>query len=152
MDPYLPLDELKPVAEDVWIVDGPEIRFGAGPLKFPFPTRMTVVRLPDNVLWLHSPTRRHRRWWILADLIENFEAWRIHNPLHRLIARLGGVLDPDGKTPADLQFALGRRRPELRAALRRMIDWAPERVILAHGRWYDRDGAGELERAFRWAL
>jgi hypothetical protein len=25
-------------------------------------------------------------------------------------------------------------------------------VILAHGRWYERDGADELRRAFRWLL
>ena len=25
----------------------------------------------------------------------------------------------------------------------------PERIILAHGRWYDRDGVSELRRAFR---
>jgi hypothetical protein len=30
-----------------------------------------------------------------------------------------------------------------------MIAWEPERVILAHGRWYDRAGAAELRRAFR---
>jgi hypothetical protein len=33
-----------------------------------------------------------------------------------------------------------------------MIGWAPERIILAHGRWYPRDGVAELERAFRWVL
>jgi hypothetical protein len=33
-----------------------------------------------------------------------------------------------------------------------MIAWNPERVILAHGRWYERDGAQELRRAFRWVL
>ena len=38
----------------------------------------------------------------------------------------------------------------LRAAVRTMIGWAPQRVILAHGRWYDRDGADELRRAFAW--
>lgn len=53
--PYAPLDTLKPVAEDVWIVDGPEIRMRWGWLRIPFPTRMTVVRLPDRGLWLHSP-------------------------------------------------------------------------------------------------
>ena len=40
--PYAPLNALKPIARDVWIVDGPEIRFGYLGLKLPFPTRMTV--------------------------------------------------------------------------------------------------------------
>ncbi|MGY2848592.1 MULTISPECIES: hypothetical protein [unclassified Bradyrhizobium] len=38
----------------------------------------------------------------------------------------------------------------MKAAVARMIEWDPERIILAHGRWYDRDGRAELERAFRW--
>ena len=53
---YPPLNTLKRVAENVWIVDGPLIRFGPPGLKMPFPTRMTVVRLDDGSLFLHSPT------------------------------------------------------------------------------------------------
>jgi hypothetical protein len=33
-----------------------------------------------------------------------------------------------------------------------MLEWQPERVILAHGRWYPENGVAELKRAFRWAL
>jgi hypothetical protein len=44
-----------------------------------------------------------------------------------------------------------RQRTELQAAVKQMIDWNPDRVILAHGKWYDSDGAKELRRAFRWA-
>ena len=50
---YPPLDTLKPVAQDVWIVD-------SGPLHYlgvELPTRMTVIRLRSGALWLHSPTR-----------------------------------------------------------------------------------------------
>lgn len=32
------------------------------------------------------------------------------------------------------------------------LGWNPERIILAHGRWYRRDGTAELRRAFRWLL
>ena len=32
----------------------------------------------------------------------------------------------------------------------RMIGWGPERVVLAHGRWYAADAVGQLRRAFRW--
>jgi hypothetical protein len=242
MDAYLPLDTLKAVADDIWIVDGPEIDFGLGPIRFPFPTRMTVIRLPDGRLWLHSPVRASKPlsatvsalgevalliapntlhyWWIprwqavfpktkvfaapgldrkakrplkidetlspapppewagvidqvvvaspaltevaffhrpsrtliLADLIENFEIGRIHRPFLRLLARLGGVLDPDGKTPKDLQFAMRGHRNEVTAAVRQMIAWGPERIVLSHGRWYERDGVKELERAFGWVL
>jgi hypothetical protein len=40
----------------------------------------------------------------------------------------------------------------MRAAVETMIGWNPERVILAHGRWYAQKGAQELRRAFRWLL
>ena len=53
---YAPLDTLKAVADDIWIVDGPLIRFGFLGIRFPFPTRMTIVRTPGG-LFLHSPTR-----------------------------------------------------------------------------------------------
>ena len=33
-----------------------------------------------------------------------------------------------------------------------MIALDPERVIIAHGRWYDANGTEELKRAFRWLL
>ncbi len=50
---YPPLDVLKPVAFGLWIVDSGPIH-AAG---LPLPVRMTVVRLSDGGLWLHSPTR-----------------------------------------------------------------------------------------------
>ena len=240
--PYAPLNAPKPVAPDVWIVDGPEIGFRLAGLTLPFPTRATLVRLPDGGLWVHSPTEPSAAlfeavrglgpvrfliapnsihyWWIadwkaafpqaqvfavpglartakratpvdhdlgetppsawggvfdqvllqgdvlteadffhrpsrtliLTDLIENFERDRVRGWFARLLMRLGGVLDPDGKAPLDMQLGLLRQRAAVRAAARRMIDWAPERVILAHGRWYEKDAVAELRRAFRWVL
>ncbi|HUO88129.1 MAG TPA: DUF4336 domain-containing protein [Rhizomicrobium sp.] len=240
--PYEPLDVPKPVAGDIWIVDGPEIRFGYLGLKLPFTTRMTIVRLPDGTLFVHSPTEptpelfaavealgpvRHliapntiHYWWvpewkarfpharvyavsnleswakrdiapderlgpvppaawagaidqlivsgdvlveaiffhrassslILTDLIENFEPSRVRSPFYRLLLRLSGAADPDGKAPIDMQYTFRRQKKAFAAALNTMIGWAPERVILAHGRWYPANGIAELRRAFRWAL
>lgn len=242
MKAYEPLNTLKSVAPDLWIVDGPEIRF----YRMAFPTRMVVVRLTNGDLWLHSPighsqwlrrdlevqgrirhlvapnwihyagipgwqgacpeaatwaapgvreraakmgaqirwdrdlvdgapgdwagemeqlvvegSRLHRevvffhrasRTLILTDLIENFEPDRVGFWQRRLM-RMAGILDPDGKAPADMRRSFGRRgRKLLRGAVERMIAWEPERVILSHGRWYDRDGVSELRRAFRWAM
>jgi len=53
--PYDPLNSVKPFGEDIWIVDGPEIRMDYAMFAIPFPTRMTIVRLPGERLWLHSP-------------------------------------------------------------------------------------------------
>ena len=53
---YEPTGILKPITNGVWIVDGPVIGFGYLSMKFPFPTRMTIVQLADGGLWVHSPT------------------------------------------------------------------------------------------------
>ncbi|WP_424681612.1 DUF4336 domain-containing protein [Frateuria sp. YIM B11624] len=241
---YEPIDTLKPVAPELWIVDGPIVRMAA-PLGMsaPFPTRMTLARLPDGGLWCHSPIApdaglfdavdalgpvRHlvspnklhyahiaawkRRYpeaiawaspgvreraasqrievafdaeledsppaaWagtldqlrfkgsraieevvflhrpsatlVLADLIENFEADRLDAPM-RWIARLGGVLAPDGKTPLDMRLTYLGHKAEARACFERMLAWRPQRIILAHGRCFMQDGEAELRRAFAW--
>ncbi|MCO5131970.1 MAG: DUF4336 domain-containing protein [Xanthobacteraceae bacterium] len=238
---YPPLDTLKPVANDVWIVDGPLIRFGPPLLRMPFSTRMTVVGLPGG-LFVHSPTpltdmlrrqiaaigaprwivgpNRIHYWWIsqwhdafpdaavylaprvreqagaridfdclaldrsegypwdggiatlpvagrymtevvffhrssrtliVTDLIENFEPDKLPSRWMRMLTWLGGVRDPDGSMPRDMRTTF-TDRAALKAAIEMMLDWNPERVILAHGRWYPRDGAAELRRAFRWLL
>ena len=242
IEPYEPLDVLKPVAPDIWIVDGPVIDFSYLGLTLPFPTRMTVVRLRNGSLWLHSPTtfdetladalerlgpithiiapntlhywyvpdwaerfpaatrryapgldakakrplppgetlganapsawaeeidqvviegdllnevdffHRSSRTLILTDLIENFEPKRVKSWLFRQALRLSGAADPDGSAPIDMRLTFVRHTAEVRAAVERMIAFQPERVIVAHGRWYETDGAAELHRAFRWVL
>jgi hypothetical protein len=238
--PYEPLNVLKPVAPEVWLVDGPETRMAYLGLQLPFSTRMTVVRLADGGLWVHSPiplvdglasalaglgpvahivapNTLHHSWvgewadahpqaevhavpgletrlqsrlarppailgerppaaWggafgmtlirgdllteadffhaasrtlVLTDLIENFEPHRVCGAW-RWLMRLGGAMDPDGSAPHDMRLSFWRQRAAVRAAAEQMIAWDPERVILAHGRWYERDGRAELQRAFAW--
>src|ERR687891_1766040 len=53
---YPPLNRMKRVVADLWIVDGPIIPFGMPWPKMPFPTRMTVIRCRDGDLFIHSPT------------------------------------------------------------------------------------------------
>lgn len=239
--PYAPLNTLKPFADDIWIVDGPEIGMRYFGVTLPFPTRMTIVRLPDG-LWVHSPIAwdhelgtalaqfgevRHliapntlHYWYlpewqarcpearsygppglvdkarrpltidetlddvapaawrnvfdqclfpgdlltevdflhrpsgtlILTDIIENFEPARVRNPLLRWTVKAFGAADPDGKAPFDMQWSFRGHRREVRAAAQRLVDWAPGRIILAHGRCYQVDATSELRRAFRWAL
>ncbi len=243
---YQPINTLKPIAENIWIVDGPEIRMTYPWLKFlwmPFPTRMTVVRLSDGALWLHSPTpvcdelagaiellgtirfliapNRLHYWWIgdwrarypqaiayaapgvresaagrfdhfdeeladtppaewrgeiehilvrgdfmteaeflhiasrtliLTDLVENFEPRRFASRFLRWLVRMAGCADPDGTMPVDLRATFHRHRAAMRQAVERMLAWAPDRVVLAHGRWYPDNAVLELKRAFRWVL
>jgi hypothetical protein len=57
LDPYDPLDVPKPMAADLWIVDGPVVAMRWLGASLPFSTRMTIVRLADGRLWVHSPIR-----------------------------------------------------------------------------------------------
>lgn len=52
---YSPINELKQIGEDIWIVDGNEIHMNFKLFKVPFTTRMTIVKLDNNKLWIHSP-------------------------------------------------------------------------------------------------
>jgi hypothetical protein len=238
---YLPINTLKSVAHNVWIVDGPVIRFGMPWPKFPFPTRMTVVRLANNELFVHSPTpltpslreeihrtgkvrfiigpNRLHYWWIpdwkagfpgaavylaprikeqarrhitiediplatisgypwdakiatlpiegsymtevaffhrasrtliLTDLISNFEPEKVGSLFLGLLTWIGGVSPPHGGVARDLRLSFTlRHKDELRASVKTMLAWKPERVIFAHGRWYDANGTAALQGAFR---
>ena len=53
---YEPINLLKQVDEDIWIVDGSIVQMAMYGAKVPFPTRMTIVRLSNGDLWCHSPT------------------------------------------------------------------------------------------------
>ena len=54
---YEPIDVYKPLAPDIGIVDGPFEYFAVAGIRMPMPftTRMTVVRLGNGDLFLHSP-------------------------------------------------------------------------------------------------
>lgn len=104
-------------------------------------------RYMTEVVFFHYASRT----LVLTDLIENFEPPKLSLAM-RLLTLIGGVQHPHGSMPLDMRMTFFRRSEALRQAIERMIDWNPQRIILAHGRWYERDGAAELKRAFRWVL
>ncbi|PSB15326.1 DUF4336 domain-containing protein [filamentous cyanobacterium CCP1] len=240
---YEPIHVLKPVDENIWIVDGPIVQMAMYGMNIPFPTRMTIVRLASGELWCHSPIEltpelkaqidslgpvrhlispnkihyAHIHTWakaypeatawaspgvrdraaqqkiavtfhanledepplqwadeidqlifrgsrfmdeavffhrssatlILADLIENFESSKVSNKVHWLL-KFAGIIAPDGKTPFDLRMTFLGRKAQARHSLQRVLQWHPQRIILSHGRCYEKDGTAELRRAFRW--
>ena len=54
---YSPLNSLKKIAENLWVVDGEEVRMDFKFFKVPFSTRMTVIRLKNGDIWVHSPIK-----------------------------------------------------------------------------------------------
>jgi len=243
VDTYDPVGVLKKVDDNIWIVDGPIVHMQQFGLNVPFPTRMTVIRLSNGDLFVHSPvapsdalyaalddlgcvahfispnkihyasigvwSKRYPKalcWaspgvreravsrqidvhfdrnldgnaqseWlgeidqiifkgssfmdevvffhsssqtvILADLIENFERDKVSGIMGWLL-KLAGNLDPDGKLPIDLRMTFRGRYKQACVCYQKMMDWGAEKVILSHGRWYNKDGQKELKRAFVW--
>jgi hypothetical protein len=241
---YEPTNTLKPVGEDLWVVDGPLVRMSLAGISEPFPTRMVVVRLSGGELFLWSPTQpdeglrkevdalgpvghlvspnklhyvhicawkrtypeatawaspgvgeraatrgeegcfdrdlsgspeeewradldqlifrgsrfmeeviffhRKTRTLILADFIQNFEVEKVGGFFYARLLQLAGVTDPDGKIPPEVRLTFFGRKGQARASFEGMLAWRPEKVIMAHGRPYYRDGTAELRRAFRW--
>ncbi|MCG6203632.1 DUF4336 domain-containing protein [Rhodopseudomonas sp. HC1] len=94
---------------------------------------------------------RASRTLILTDFVENLEPDKL-GPVARPLARLAGATAPDGMAPAHYRFAMNRRRAAVKAAAQHMLAWSPERVIFAHGRWYDSGGTERLRRSLRWLL
>jgi hypothetical protein len=124
--------DLGDLPEEVWVKDLDQLIFRGG-------------RFMEEVVFFHRKTRT----LILADLIENFEAEKVGG-LHGWLVRLAGAADPDGKAPIDLRLTFLGGKKEARSTFERMVGWEPEKVIMAHGRPYEREGTAELRRAFRW--
>lgn len=238
---YPPLDLPKPIAGNVWIVDSGPIR----PMGMPLPIRMTVIRLEDGSLLLHSPTAfsprlgealvaigpvRHlvapnsahwtflKDWqaqypdavtyaapglrdrrqvkrsgvrldhdlgsaepasWqreitavlvrgiggfcevalfheasrtlILTDLVQNIEPRKLPAWM-RLPAHLAGIAAPGGRAPAYLRAVVKLKGREPRQAARTLIEMNPDRVVFAHGRWFEREATHRLRRSLDWLV
>ncbi|MAD46251.1 MAG: hypothetical protein CMI02_01405 [Oceanospirillaceae bacterium] len=226
---------MEALADHIWIFDGETVPF----FTLPYSTRMTVVRLPGERLWVHSPIRltdslqqevsalgkvewliapnhlhhlfisdwaqafpdaqtygtrevakkrpdidftglltEHGQYpWhsdieqllftgspamqecvffhrasstlILTDLIENFNP-RHFTPLKRLLARLSGILAPNGKTPIDWRtsFLFGKHRA--RQHVQTILNWQPQRIVMAHGEIIREKATEHFRKAFRW--
>lgn len=226
---------LNSVGDNIWTVDGDAVIF----YGMPYFTRMTIVRLADGALWLHSPrelsaplaaevsalgevkyivapNKLHhlfiRQWlqafpaaqaysapglaekrpdiafakrleaqpepeWaddigqtlfsgssvmqevvffhkpsktlIVADLIENFKPESL-NAWQKIVARMAGILAPDGKTPADWRLSFIFGKAQARRSLATLLEWQPENIIIAHGECIFGNAPGFLKKSFSW--
>ncbi|MGK7755568.1 MULTISPECIES: DUF4336 domain-containing protein [unclassified Roseovarius] len=84
---------------------------------------------------------------ILTDLIEAFETDKLPARC-RPFVWLNGIDDSDGKTPPLIRWTF-RDKEAFAEDIETIVGWGARRVIIAHGRWYERNGTAELERAFR---
>lgn len=100
-----------------------------------------------EVALFHQPTRT----LLLTDLVLNLEAQKVP-AMVRPGARLFGMVAPDGMPPPYLRTVVKLRRQAAAQAASRLLDLGPERVIFAHGRWFEEDGTAALRRSLRWLV
>lgn len=96
----------------------------------------------SEVVMLHRPTRTA----VFTDLVQNFEMAKLP-PLLRPVGRMLGNVAPAGRAPTHLRLVMGHRG---RDAARRIVAWAPERLLVAHGRPIETDAAAKLRRSLAW--
>jgi len=98
-------------ADDVWLVEGPVVRF----LRyFPYPTRMVVVRLPGGGLWLWSPVAATAELTAAIRTIGPVREIVSPNKLHHLFLDAWVAAFPEARLHEPP--GLARRRPDLRFA------------------------------------
>jgi hypothetical protein len=101
-------------------------------------------RFMEEVVFLH----RGSRTLIVADLVIALDRQRVRAPWRWLFAMVGVV--GGGRTPRELSVMFWGRRARARGCYQQVRDWAPARVIVAHGQCYLDDAPARLDRAFAW--
>jgi hypothetical protein len=85
---------------------------------------------------------------LFTDLIQQFppgwfRGWRA------LVAKLDLMTEPEPAVPRKFRVAFHDRR-SAREAVRRILAWPAEKVVMAHGTPVERDAAAFIARAFSW--
>ena len=101
-------------------------------------------RITTEVVFFHRPSRTV----IFTDLLQQFppgwfKGWRA------IVARLDLMTASEPAVPRKFRVAFNDRA-SARAAIRRILAWPAEAVLMAHGRPVERDGQAFLARAFAW--
>ena len=92
---------------------------------------------------------RQTRTLVLVDLIENLEPAKLP-PIERLVMRAAAATR--GTTARYLRLPVRMGGLEAKEAIQAIVALDPDRVIFAHGRIFDSDGAAKLKQAFKWLV
>jgi hypothetical protein len=109
---------LNEIDRDIWLADGGSVSF----FGFPYPTRMTVVRLADRSLWVCSPVALNPPLADAVNLLGSVRHLVSPNKLHHLSLKQWAQAWPDAKLYASP--GLARRRRDLTFA--RELSDAPD--------------------------
>lgn len=97
-----------------------------------------------EVAFFHRPSRTA----IIGDLIQRFTEEHLSG-WKGMVMRLSGLAGEPGGTPRDWRTSFLRHGPA-RAALRKVLDWNPERLLIAHGSCAQTGAADIIAAALRW--
>ena len=98
-----------------------------------------------EVVLFHEPSRTV----LLTDLVQNFDPGKLPWLL-RPAARLLGNAMPTSRAPGHLRAVVLLQRGAASVAARRIVAWAPERIVVTHGRPIVNGAAERLRRSFGW--
>jgi Domain of unknown function (DUF4336) len=98
----------------------------------------------EEVVFFHRPSRTV----LVTDLVQKFDPATL-KPWQRLVMGLDGMLGPGGSTPREWRLSFWNRRAA-RAALRRVLAWDAERLVIAHGVWVRTNGTAALRTSLGW--
>jgi hypothetical protein len=98
----------------------------------------------EEVAFCHRASRTA----IIGDLIQRFTdehltGWK------GMVMKLGGLAGETGGTPRDWRASFLRHGPA-RAALHQVLQWNPERLLIAHGSCAQSGAADIIAKALRW--
>lgn len=94
---------------------------------------------------------KRSRTLVLTDLVQNLDPDHLSGSAEG-VANLLGISKPDGKAPIYLRLLLRLGGRSVRVAAERLVRLGPERVIFAHGDWFESDGSGRLRQSLRWLV
>lgn len=103
-------------------------------------------RITTEVVFFHRATSTT----LVTDLVQQiprgwFKGWRA------AVAKLDLMTAPTPSVPRKFRLAT-TDRPAFRTAIRRILEWPTEKLIIAHGAPVKRDGKDVLHNAFDWLV
>ncbi len=98
----------------------------------------------EEVVFFHRPSRTA----IVGDLVQRHDPERAKG-WKGLILRLDGLVGDRGSAPREWRATFLRRRL-VRAARDRVLEWKPDRLVIAHGACAREGATSILSNAFSW--
>lgn len=98
----------------------------------------------NEVVFFHRASRTA----IIGDLIQRFPAASVSG-WKGLVMKLGGLVGEHGGTPPDWRSSFLRHGPA-RVALKKVLEWNPERLLIAHGTCAQQGAREIIASALHW--